>query len=155
MQAFETDVATGPPQRILSRGGGCSPLSPFAHRPARRGLELEPVAGSMNRNVPISRGQMLFPGLWMFIGLVSAFDTYLTVKFRESLWYEELNPMARMLLQLDDWEPSLLVGLKFLGTLISLGFVSALHWRNRRMGTIVDGGVALFQFGLLCYLVLR
>jgi hypothetical protein len=154
MRIFETDAATGLASRRWSRGGASSPSLPLAPRPADLGLEIEQVADPRIRNRPISSGQMLFPGLWMFIGSVSAFDTYLTVKFQESLLSEELNPMARMLLQLDGWEPALLVGLKFLGTLLSLGFVSALHWRNRRMGTIVAGGVALFQFWLLCYLVL-
>jgi hypothetical protein len=154
MQVIETDAAAGLPRRLPSRGGAFSPFLPFARRPTGHGLELEQVADAMNRTWPNSGGQMLFPGLWMFIGLVSAFDTYLTVRFQESLRHLELNPMARMLLQLDGWDPSLLVGLKGLGTLLSLGFVGALHWRNRQMGTLVAGGVAFFQFGLLCYLVL-
>ncbi len=154
MQVFDTDVASGPPPRSQLPGGGYSPLLQLAHRPADHPLVPIQIAIPMIRNWPAACGQMLFPGLWMFIGLVSAFDTYLTVKFQEHLWYQELNPMARMLLQLDGWEPSLLVGLKFFGTLLSLGFVGALHWRNRRMGTAVAGGVACFQFGLLCYLIL-
>ncbi|MGE5193043.1 MAG: hypothetical protein ACM3U2_11130 [Deltaproteobacteria bacterium] len=97
--------------------------------------------------------QLVFPGLWLFIGLVSAIDTYLTVKFQESLTEHEQNPLARMLLRLDGWEPSLLIGSKFLGSLLVLGILTALHLRNRRLGLTVTGALAAFQLGLLWYLV--
>src|SRR5262245_48472200 len=97
--------------------------------------------------------QLVFPGLWMFIGLVSAFDTYLTVKFQECLVFHEVNPLAVMLLRLDGWDPSLLIGLKFLGSVVALGFLAALHLHNRRLGLMVTSGLASFQLWLLGYLV--
>jgi len=89
----------------------------------------------------------------MFIGLVSAFDTYLTVKFQECLAFHEVNPLAVMLLRLDGWDPSLLIGLKFLGSVLALGFLAALHLHNRRLGLMVTSGLASFQLWLLGYLV--
>jgi hypothetical protein len=97
--------------------------------------------------------QLVFPGLWMFIGLVSAFDTYLTVKFQDCLMFHEVNPLAVMLLRLDGWDPSLLIGLKFLGSVLALGFLAALHLYNRRLGLMVTSGLASFQLWLLGYLV--
>jgi hypothetical protein len=97
---------------------------------------------------------MIFPGLWLFIGLVSAFDTYLTVKFQETLEIEELNPLARMLLQLDGWDPALFIGVKFLGSVMVLGILAALHLSDRRIGLVIATAIASFQLGLLGYLVL-
>jgi hypothetical protein len=97
---------------------------------------------------------MIFPGLWLFIGLVSAFDTYLTVRFREFLEFQEINPLARMLLQLNGWDPSLLVGMKFLGSVMVLGILTALHLADRRIGLVIATAIASFQLGLLGYLVL-
>src|SRR5262249_38696571 len=97
--------------------------------------------------------QLVFPGLWMFIGLVSAFDTYLTVKFQEYLKFHEVNPLAVMLLRLDGWDPALLIGFKFLGSIAALGFLAALHLYNRRLGLMVTSGLASFQLWLLGYLV--
>jgi hypothetical protein len=101
----------------------------------------------------ISRKWLVFPCLWLFIGLVSAFDTYLTVKFQEHLVYHEVNPLARMLLQHNGWEPSLLIGSKFLGSVIVLGALTVLHFQNRRVGLMVTAGLASFQLWLLGYLV--
>ena len=98
--------------------------------------------------------KMIFPGLWLFIGLVSAFDTYLTVKFQDSLEIEELNPLARMLLQLDGWDPALFIGVKFVGSVMVLGILTALHVADRRIGLVIATAIASFQLGLLGYLVL-
>jgi len=101
-----------------------------------------------------ARGRLIFPALWLFIGLVSAFDTYLLVKFQEDLRDFEQNPMASALLSVSDGEPSLLVGIKFMTSVIVLGVLMALHLQNRRVGLIVTSGLAGFQLGLLGYLIL-
>jgi hypothetical protein len=98
--------------------------------------------------------ELMFPLLWIFISVVSAFDTYLTVRFQEHLPYHEQNPVGRLLLQLADWEPSLLIGAKFLGSTLVLGILTALYLRNRRLGITVTASLAAFQLGLLGYLVL-
>ena len=97
--------------------------------------------------------RVIFPALWLFIGLVSAFDTYLLVRFQEDLVRLEVNPMARVLLALAGGEPSLLVGVKFMGSVLVLGILTALHVQNRRIGLIVTAALASFQLGLLSYLV--
>lgn len=96
----------------------------------------------------------LFPLLWSFIALVSVFDTYLTVRFCEHLEFTEENPIARLLLRIAGWEPSLLVSVKFLGTIVVLQLLTALHVQNRRIGLIVTGAIASLQLALLGYLVL-
>jgi hypothetical protein len=98
--------------------------------------------------------QFMFSGMWLLIACVSSFDTYLTIRFQEHLFYEEMNPIARFLLQIDGWEPSLLIGAKFLGSILVLGFIAALYSQNRRIGLIVTSGLASFQLALLVYLTL-
>lgn len=95
---------------------------------------------------------LIFPALWLLIGAISAIDTYLTVKFRESLIFLESNPIANILLDLDEGDASLLIGFKFLGSIIALGILAALYFQNRRIGLMVSSGLACFQVGLLCYL---
>jgi len=97
---------------------------------------------------------MIFAVLWLFIATVSAFDTYLTVRFHDSLIALELNPFARILLRMADWEPSLLVGMKFFGSVLVLGILTLLQDRSRRFGLPITAGVASFQLGLLAFLVL-
>lgn len=102
---------------------------------------------------PAGFQNLIFPGLWLLIGSISAIDTYLTVKFREHLFFLESNPIANLLLDLDAGDASLLIGLKFMGSIIALGFLAALYLQNRRLGLMVSYGLACFQVGLLWYLM--
>ncbi|MBS0261310.1 MAG: hypothetical protein JSS02_05085 [Planctomycetes bacterium] len=96
--------------------------------------------------------RFVFSGLWLFIASVSAFDTYLTVRYSAELYFEEINPVARYLLHINDWEPSLLIGWKFMGTFVVLGFVAALYTHHRRLGLMVTSTLASLQMALLGYL---
>lgn len=98
---------------------------------------------------------LIFPALWLFIGMVSSWDAYLTIKYREHICSLESNPVGRLLLRLDGGEPSLFIGAKFLGTILVLGLLVAFFRYNRRLGYLLTGSIAAFQFGLLCYLALR
>lgn len=103
---------------------------------------------------PARRRTMVFASLWLFIGFVSAVDTYLTVKFQEHLQFVEENPVGLLLLNMANWDPSLLIGVKYMGSTMVLGFLTVLYLRNRRMGITVTAALAAFQFWLLCYLVI-
>jgi hypothetical protein len=96
--------------------------------------------------------RFIFPGMWLIIAGVSTIDMYLTVRYRDELFYGELNPMARVLLQIENWDPSLLVGAKFLGSVLVLAFLMLLNARNRRVGLIVAGALTSFQLVLLAFL---
>jgi hypothetical protein len=158
MPPCEADVPTGPLWRMRSNGGDSSRSAPYHRLPIGRDNGFEPPESpAIGKRWTSSRGLicpgLIFPALWLFIGLVAAFDTYLTVKYQSCLIDHEMNPLARALLRLDGWEPALLIGSKFLGSLIVLGILTALHLRNRRLGLTVAGGLAAFQLGLLWYLV--
>ncbi|HTI50522.1 MAG TPA: hypothetical protein VL475_06215 [Planctomycetaceae bacterium] len=98
--------------------------------------------------------EILFGLLWVFISLVSAIDVYLTVRFHETLPELEQNPFGLMLLEMSDWNPSLLIGVKFMGTTLVLGFLTTLYAWNRRLGLTVTAAVGVFQCGLLWYLLI-
>ncbi len=105
-----------------------------------------------------SEGRLLCPVLfalqWMLIGCVSAFDAYLVAKYRLEIMILERNPMGQFLLQLDEGEPALFIGLKFLGTVCVLGIVGGVYAYSRVLGHCVAGALSVFQLGLLSYLLL-
>src|SRR5262245_48279243 len=153
MALCEAETPASRARGMRSNGGGYSPSLSHPGPHINSAFDHDPFAPSPKTNCSTFCRQLVFPGLWMFIGLVSAFDTYLTVKFQECLAFHEVNPLAVMLLRLDGWDPSLLIGLKFLGSVLALGFLAALHLHNRRLGLMVTSGLASFQLWLLGYLV--
>lgn len=100
------------------------------------------------------RHVVAFQCLLLFISAVSAIDSYLTVRFQDTLAFHELNPVGRLLLRIGGWEPSLLIGAKLLGTTLVLGILFALYLRHRQAGFAVAAALAVFQLGLLAFLVL-
>lgn len=153
MPACPADLSIDlPPVRGLN-GGACLPPLCELSVPVRQS-RLLPRPDSSSAALPSIISRLMFPTLWLFIGTVSAFDAYLTVKFQKSLEFQELNPLARMLLQLEDWDPSLFIGTKFLGSMFVLGVLTVLHLTDRRLGLVVAAAIASFQLGLLAFLVL-
>ncbi len=94
------------------------------------------------------------------IGCVSAFDTYLTIKYAESLDVYEQNPLGRWLMGLDNGpvcdtqQIAAFITAKFLGTLLVLIVIQGLaYWRVRVAG-LVATPVALAQLYLVIHLIL-
>lgn len=96
----------------------------------------------------------LFPVLWVFIGSVSSYDAYLTLKYEDSIVAMELNPIGQFLLHLDEGDPSLFMAIKFAGTVIVLGVLNLLHRVTPQFGLKMTGAVASFQAVLLAFLTL-
>lgn len=95
----------------------------------------------------------------LFIGLISAYDSYLTVKYVDFLQGLELNPIGRWLMGLD--EPmmqespqiALFLGCKFAGTVIVLFVLQMLWMWRRKLSGVVALKVAFAQFLLACVLL--
>lgn len=96
--------------------------------------------------------QWVLAGLWLFIGLVSAYDTYLAIKFQEMLRFHELNPMGRWLLEVDNGSVATFMGCKFVGTMLVLGTIQLLYAYERRLGLTVASALAAVQGMLALYL---
>ena len=92
--------------------------------------------------------------LWQIIGCVSAYDAFLTMKYRNELFEEEQNPLGRLLLFTNDGDPALFIGVKFLGTIMVLGILANLFHSRPQWGLAIAKGVAAFQMILLAYLTL-
>jgi hypothetical protein len=100
------------------------------------------------------RSELLFFSLWVFVLFVSVFDSLLTLNLQQEMMNSELNPMGRALLYLDSGRAGYLVGLKGVGTVLAASIVLVLRWRRPKLGMIVVGGLAMFQFALLLILTL-
>ena len=95
-----------------------------------------------------------FPACWSFIGMVSAFDTYLIDRFGDVLVTLEENPVGMFLINLNGGNVSVFIRLKLAGTVLVMSVLAGLYFYHRRWSFPVTASVAAFQFGLLFYLVL-
>lgn len=114
----------------------------------------------------LERSFLAFIAMWMFIGLVSAYDGYLTVRHQHLLHILEQNPVGRWIMDLDSGlEPNHefeyvvanrqlanFLGLKFAGTVLGLGIMLAVHRYKASLGLTVTGVIAGLQGVLAVYL---
>jgi hypothetical protein len=93
--------------------------------------------------------------MWLFVGLVSAYDAWLVVKYWDSITQLERNPICTYFIDLGNGKSELFLRVKTGGTLTVLSVLAGLYRNNRRLALPVAGAVSAFQFGLLVYLNLR
>lgn len=98
-------------------------------------------------------------GCQLLIGLVSAYDIFLTIKYVEYLPELELNPIGRWLMQLDAGptcsldQVACFVSAKFAGNFLSLAIIEALgRWKPTLAGSVAVV-VAALQLVLLSFLI--
>ena len=89
------------------------------------------VAGLRTQNGP------QFFVLWQIIGCVSAYDAFLAMKYRNELWQMEQNLLGRLLLFINDGDPSIFLGVKFLGTTMALGILASLYHSQPKRGIVI------------------
>lgn len=90
--------------------------------------------------------------LWQVIGIVSAYDAFLAMKYREELPYIESNFIGQLLLIINGDDPAVFLGVKFVGTVMVLGILANLYHTRPQWAMAVAYGVAAFQVGLCFYL---
>jgi uncharacterized membrane protein len=100
------------------------------------------------------RTSALFVTLWLFLIFVSVFDGYLCVRFRHELHKTELNPVGRLLIQLNGGQVWLMLVAKFLGTVAAATIVLLIYGRHPRLGLAIAGALATLQLALLMFLLL-
>lgn len=94
------------------------------------------------------------------IGCVAAFDTYLTIKYAQSLDTYEQNPLGRWLMGLDQGpicetqQIAAFITAKFLGTLLALIVIQGLAFWRVRVAALVATPLALAQLYLVAHLLL-
>lgn len=105
------------------------------------------------------RHHLTVPICSLLIGFVSAYDSYLTVMYVDSLQSLELNPVGRYMMGLDDpltgGTPYIAVflGCKFAGTILVL-FVLQLLWVWRRQLSSMVAMKVAFAQTLLAFMLL-
>jgi hypothetical protein len=92
------------------------------------------------------------PCLWVFIGLVSAVDTYLSAKFPDFLKALEVNPLGRALIEMDGGDPALLLGAKFFTNLLVISVLILSHRWYSRLCWVMTMALSLVQLWLLGFL---
>ena len=110
------------------------------------------MSGVVMRSVVAGVRRLWFPALWSFIGLVSALDSYLLVRFRELLPDLEENPVGQYLIGLQGGQVGVFLRTKLAGTVAVLSVLAALYVYRHRWAMPIVGSVAAFQMGLLLYM---
>lgn len=90
---------------------------------------------------------------WLFIGAVSSLDVYLTIKFSDNLPEHELNPIARLILKMDDWEVSRFVAIKVFLTILVLGILRWILYISKKYAFTIITAITICQAILLAYLL--
>jgi hypothetical protein len=116
--------------------------------------------GAENEDVPLhssgterrSRWAPFFTGALVFVGAVSAYDSYLVVRTGDMIQDFEKNPLGLYLIQIDNGNPSVFLRVKAAGTIVALTSLSFLHRRSKRLASPVAFALTAFQMGLLIFL---
>lgn len=103
-----------------------------------------------------------FYACWLFIGFVASFDVYLTIRYSENLPQYELNPVARMILKMEEWKiyddgdkigVSRFVAVKVFMTILVLAIIRWILYLNKKYALTIISCVALGQAILLTFLI--
>jgi hypothetical protein len=109
------------------------------------------MAGVVKKSISFMRIRGWFPILWSFVGMVSAIDTYLTLRFKDLMWQLESNPLGRYLIEVNDGSVNVFIRTKVAGTIVVLSVLAALHVYRRRWSFPITASIAAFQFALIVY----
>jgi hypothetical protein len=95
----------------------------------------------------------------LVIGIVSAYDIHLTIKYANSLPSLELNPVGRWIMGLDQGpecdlqQIASFITAKFVGNIITISVIGFLATWKPRIGSAVAVSVASLQLLLLYFLM--
>lgn len=108
------------------------------------------------------RQNIYFYACWLFIGFVASFDVYLTIRYSENLPQYELNPIARAILNIEDWNlhddgdkigVSRFVAVKVFMTILVLAIIRWILYLNKKYALTIISCVALCQALLFAFLI--
>ncbi len=93
-----------------------------------------------------------------WIGIVAAYDVYLTILYALTLESLEVNPVARGIMHLDTptqeflTSLALFIGLKCAGIVVVMSVVFMISIWRKHWALLIAGGVSTFQLALLMFL---
>jgi hypothetical protein len=94
---------------------------------------------------------IIYLSLWLFVAFVSAYDTYLNIRYPVTA-KAELNPLAKFVLEASADDLALLIALKLFGTVIVLSILQLAYAYKRGHAFVIVSAVALAQTGVLLFL---
>jgi len=111
------------------------------------------IAPSVNGIVQeFRRWQLWFPAFIVIIAAVSIYDTYLIVRFEDSICCLEENPVGVWLLEIAGGEIGVFVRVKLAGTILVLSILMLMRkWRAPNLFPVTSS-IASCQTCLLIYL---
>ena len=102
--------------------------------------------------IPKEYHKYYFALLWLSIGLISSVDLYWCIKNQHIIAQIEENPIGRYLIELDQGDVALFMGIKMAGTDTALGALIFLYHWKKRYAWIATITLSILQFCLLYYL---
>jgi hypothetical protein len=115
----------------------------------RNQIESAPINWGLKKRV----FALSFAALWLLILMVAVVDGYFILINRHILLQTELNPVGRLFLSLDGGDVRYFFAAKCCGTIAASSALLVLYWTRMQIGFAVTAGVALFQLGLLHFLL--
>lgn len=88
---------------------------------------------------------------WLLIAAVASFDTAATSLLHPALKEQEENPVARAILDADNWNFSTFLGLKMFGTCLVLGFLIVANNYKPHHALAIAAALAGFQLLFIFY----
>ena len=95
---------------------------------------------------------VIFCGMWLFIGFVSAYDIYVSVALSEILPDNEENPIGRWLIEKDGGKIALFMGLKVAGTITALCILVLLYRFRENWAWLAIFTLSIIQLFVLWYM---
>ena len=115
-------------------------------------MEPSPKCDCHKKKQKVNRFSFLFCFLWIWIAFVSSFDVYLTIRLEDVIKESEQNPIARAIMEYDDWNVSKFIGIKMFCTIFVLGVLTATYFFSKKHAYSIILSIALFQTILIWYL---
>lgn len=114
----------------------------------------EPLGGRLWTCVlaPWQCVRIVFLAMWFFVGVVSAYDGWLVVKYWDSIQQLERNPVCQYFIDLGNGDIGIFVRAKTSGTLAVLSLLFSLYRAKPRLAMPVAAAISLFQLALLFHL---
>ena len=93
----------------------------------------------------------VFCAMWLLIGFISSYDTYLSALNEEYLYELEENPMARYFIA--KYSVPAFIGFKMFGTVLTLGCIVLLYHTHKATAWVVNTSIFAVQMALFLYLI--
>lgn len=115
-------------------------------------LHLSPKTPARNDQENSLALWIIFFFWWAVVWIVSAVDVYWSIYLGDTLHRNELNPIGRWLIALDNGNVALFMAVKFLGTTFVLAILPLIFIYRKDIGYAITCGLGSLMCGLFYFL---